>query len=52
MALLEHTDLEGILIASDAGYQWSQCTAPLPKGVYDIATLISTNDAPSAQGGN
>ena len=46
MALRDHTDLEGILIASNAGYDVKPVQFSLPKRVYDIATLISTNDFP------
>lgn len=49
MALRNHTNLEGILIASDAGYDVTPVQFSLPKRVYDIATLISTNDSPPPQ---
>ncbi|OGN94448.1 MAG: hypothetical protein A2Z71_03220 [Chloroflexi bacterium RBG_13_50_21] len=49
MDLRDRSNLEGILIASDAGYDVKQVGTSLPKGVYDIATLISTNDSPPPQ---
>jgi long-chain acyl-CoA synthetase len=49
MALRDHTNLEGILIASDAGYDVTPVKFSLSKGVYDIATLVSTYDAPPPQ---
>ena len=45
MALRNHTDLEGILVTSDAGYDKKQVQVSLPKDVYDIADLIATYDS-------
>lgn len=45
MALLDRTDLEGILITSVAGYEGKQVQISLPKGVYDFAALIATHDS-------
>jgi long-chain acyl-CoA synthetase len=44
MALRERTDLEAILIASDAGYDVKQVQSSLPKGVHDIADLVTAYD--------
>lgn len=49
MALRDHTDLEGILIASNAGYDVKPVQFSLPRGVYDFASLISTTDSPPPQ---
>jgi long-chain acyl-CoA synthetase len=49
MDLRDRTNLEGILIASDAGYDVTPLQFSLPNRVYDIATLISTNDSPPPQ---
>jgi long-chain acyl-CoA synthetase len=46
MAVRERSNLEGILIASNLGYDVEPVHYSLPKGVYDIATLISNDDAP------
>jgi long-chain acyl-CoA synthetase len=46
MAVRERSNLEGILIASNDGYDVKQVEYSLPKDVYDIATLISTGDSP------
>jgi long-chain acyl-CoA synthetase len=43
LALLDHTDLKGILITSDAGYDGKQVEVSLPKHAYDFATLIATH---------
>jgi long-chain acyl-CoA synthetase len=45
VTLLERTDLEGILITSNAGYDREQVQASLPKGVYDFAALIASHDS-------
>jgi len=45
VALLNHTDLEGILITSDAGYDGKQTQISLPKATYDLADLIATHDS-------
>lgn len=45
MALRDRTDLEGILVTSNAGFDVSQVQVTLPKGVYDIAILIATHDS-------
>ena len=45
IALLDHTNLEAILITSDAGYDKKQVQVTLPKGIYDIADLITTSDS-------
>jgi long-chain acyl-CoA synthetase len=44
MALLGHTDLEGILITSDGGFDGQHVPHSLPKGVFDFAALIDTHD--------
>jgi long-chain acyl-CoA synthetase len=44
IALRGHTNLEGILVTSDAGYDQEQVQASLPKGVYDFAALIAAYD--------
>jgi long-chain acyl-CoA synthetase len=49
MALRDHTDLEGILIASNAGYDVKPVQFSLPRGVYDFASLISATDSPPPQ---
>ncbi len=49
MAVREHTNLEGILIASDAGYDVTPVQFSLPKGIYDIAGLITTGDSTPPQ---
>jgi long-chain acyl-CoA synthetase len=46
MAVRERSNLEGILIASNKGYDVEPVQYSLPQGVYDIATLISTSDSP------
>jgi long-chain acyl-CoA synthetase len=49
MALRDRTDVEGILITSDAGYDVMHVEFSLPKGVYDFAELIANRDSPSPQ---
>jgi len=44
LALRDRTNLEGILVISDAGYDQEQVQAWLPKGVYDLAELIAAHD--------
>jgi len=44
VALRDRTNLEGILVISDAGYDQEQVQASLPKGVYDLAELIAAHD--------
>ena len=44
LALRDRTNLEGILVISDAGYDQEQVQASLPKGVYDLAELIAAHD--------
>ena len=44
LALRPHTDLQGILVASDAGYDREPVQASLPNGVYDLAALIAAHD--------
>ena len=44
MAMRDFTDLEGILVTSDAGYDVKQVKASLPKDVYDLAALIAAYD--------
>jgi long-chain acyl-CoA synthetase len=43
MALRDRTSLEGILVASAAGYDVEQGQPSLPKGAHDLATLIATH---------
>jgi long-chain acyl-CoA synthetase len=44
MALRDRADLEGIIVASDSGYDVNQVEGSLPKGVYDLAVLIASHD--------
>jgi long-chain acyl-CoA synthetase len=44
-ALFDLTDLEGILVTSDAGYVEKHGQASFPKGVYRFSDLISTPDS-------
>jgi long-chain acyl-CoA synthetase len=44
MALRDRSNLEGILITSVAGDDREQAQVSLPKGVYDLANLISAHD--------
>ena len=45
VALLDRTDLEGILITSDAGYDGKKVQHSLPKTTHDFADLIATHDS-------
>jgi long-chain acyl-CoA synthetase len=45
LALLDRTNLEGILITSDAGYDGVQTHLSLPKATHDLADLIATHDS-------
>jgi long-chain acyl-CoA synthetase len=45
LALLARTDIEGILITSDEGYDGKQTQLSLPKVTHDIADLIATHDS-------
>jgi long-chain acyl-CoA synthetase len=49
LALHDHTDLAGILITSHESYIGRQVQVSLPKGVYDLAALISTHDPLSSE---
>jgi long-chain acyl-CoA synthetase len=44
IALRNHTNLESILVASDAGYDHEHVQGSLPKGVHDLAGLIASHD--------
>jgi long-chain acyl-CoA synthetase len=45
IGLLNHTELEGILVASDGGYAGKQLQVSLPKNVHDFAALIASHEA-------
>jgi long-chain acyl-CoA synthetase len=45
VALRDRTDLEGILITSDAGYDGKKVQNSLPKATHDFAVLIATPDS-------
>jgi long-chain acyl-CoA synthetase len=45
LALLDYTDLEGILITSEEGYAGKSLESSLPRHVYDFATLIGDNNS-------
>jgi len=45
IGLLNHTELEGILVASDGGYAGKQLQISLPKNVHDFAALIASHEA-------
>ena len=45
MALRGRVDLEGILVTSANGYDHQQGQVSLPKGVYNLASLIAAHDA-------
>ena len=49
LAMRDHTDLEGILITSDAGSDGKKVQFSLPKSVYDFATLIASHDSLAPQ---
>jgi len=44
LALLGHSDLEGIVITSNRGFDGQHVPHSLPKGVFDFAALIESND--------
>jgi long-chain acyl-CoA synthetase len=43
--LLGHSDLEGVLITSEAGYAGKKVQLSLPKAIYDFADLIASYDS-------
>jgi long-chain acyl-CoA synthetase len=45
IALHERLNFEGILVTSEAGFDMKQVQCSLPKGAYDLATVIATHDA-------
>jgi long-chain acyl-CoA synthetase len=45
IALCARTDLEGILVTSNAGYDVSKIQFSLPRGVHEIADLIAVYDS-------
>jgi long-chain acyl-CoA synthetase len=45
VALRDRTDLEGILITSDAGYDGKKVQNSLPKATHDFAVLIAVPDS-------
>jgi long-chain acyl-CoA synthetase len=45
VTMLGRTDLEGILITSDAGYDGKKVQPSLPKAIHDIADLIASHDS-------
>jgi long-chain acyl-CoA synthetase len=45
VTMLGRTDLEGILITSDAGYDGKKVQLSLPKAIHDIADLIASHDS-------
>jgi long-chain acyl-CoA synthetase len=46
LAVMEHTELEGILVTSDQSYLGKQATLSLPKRTYDFSTLLTSNESP------
>ena len=47
--LRSHTDIEGILVTSNAGYDIEPIQTPLPEEVYDFIELINTHDSIAPQ---
>jgi long-chain acyl-CoA synthetase len=44
MAVRDRTNLEGILVTSNAGYDIERVQASLPEGAFDLAALIAAHD--------
>jgi long-chain acyl-CoA synthetase len=49
LALFGHSDLEGILLTSEASFAGKRIEAGLPRGVYDFAAMISSPDPVAPQ---
>ena len=49
LALRERVDLEGILVASNSGYDQGRVQVSLPKGSFDLADLIAEHEPISPQ---
>jgi len=45
-ALSERTNLEGVLVTPDLGFEGQPVQVPLPKGAHDFASLLSADDSP------
>ena len=48
-ALSERTNLEGVLVTPDLGFERQPVQVPLPKGAHDFASLLSADDSPPPQ---
>lgn len=44
LAVKEHTDIENVIVTSNAGYDLEPVSRSLPKNVYDFRELLSTHD--------
>ncbi|MGE5123879.1 MAG: AMP-binding protein [Acidobacteriaceae bacterium] len=48
-AIAERTNLDGFLVTQDMGFDRQPVQVPLPRGAYDFASLLATDDSPPPQ---